>query len=435
MEEQIAGPKPKLFTRYQIFVIAVLAILQFTLVLDFMVLSPLGPILMEKLSITTSQFGWVVSAYAFSAGASGLLTAGFADKFDRKKLLLFFYVGFTVGTLLCALANDYHFLLMARIVTGLFGGVIGSISFAIITDLFKMEVRGRVMGFVQMAFATSQVMGLPIGLYLANKFGWHAPFFMIVGLCLIVGVAIVIHLKPITEHLKLRGDHNAFVHLGNTVSNRSYMRAFAATTLLATGGFMLMPFGSAFGVHNLGISLDQLPLLYLITGICSMIAGPLVGKYSDVIGKYRVFVIGSVVGMIMVIIYCNLGITPLWIIILLNVILFIGISSRMISASALMTAIPEAKDRGAFMSINASVQQIAGGIATFVAGLIVIETPSGYLERYDMLGYTVSAAMILTIAMMYSVNRYVNQQAAARTVATAAPGTSVSAVPVGTQDH
>ena len=171
--------KEKVFTRYQQFIIAILAILHFTIILDFMVLSPLGAQLLKELNITTTQFGWVVSAYAFSAGASGLLAAGFADKFDRKKLLLFFYAGFIVGTLLCGIAPDYQFLLAARIVTGVFGGVIGSISFAIITDLFKMEVRGRVMGFVQMAFASSQVMGLPIGLYLANQWGWHAPFLLI----------------------------------------------------------------------------------------------------------------------------------------------------------------------------------------------------------------------------------------------------------------
>src|SRR5690349_19809665 len=173
------------FTGYEKFIIALLATLQFTVVLDFMVLSPLGYILLDKLSITTSQFGLVVSAYAFSAGASGLLTAGFADKFDRKKLLLFFYVGFLVGTLFCGIAPTYHLLLAARVFTGIFGGVIGSISFAIITDLFAIDVRGRVMGFVQMAFASSQVLGIPIGLYLANKFSWHAPFLMIVGLGLI----------------------------------------------------------------------------------------------------------------------------------------------------------------------------------------------------------------------------------------------------------
>lgn len=418
MNENIEGNNVKVFTRYQIFVIAVLAILQFTLVLDFMVLSPLGPILLDELDITTSQFGWVVSVYAFSAGISGIATAGFADRFDRKKLLLFFYGGFTIGTLLCALATNYHYLLIARIVTGLFGGVIGSITYAIITDLFKMEVRGRVMGFVQMAFATSQVMGLPIGLYLANQFGWHAPFFMIVLLCLVVGVAIVIHLKPITSHLALRSEHNAFVHLGKTVSNSDYLKAFAATTLLATGGFMLMPFGSTFGVHNLGITLDQLPMLYMITGICSMIAGPLVGKYSDAIGKYRVFVMGSIVAMIMVAIYCNLEVTPLWIVILLNVFLFIGISSRMISASALMTAIPEAKDRGAFMAINSSVQQVSGGIASVIAGLIVVQTSSGYLERYDLLGYVVDAAILITVVMMYFINAQVNAKTARSSVPT-----------------
>ncbi len=171
----------RVFTSYQVFVIVVLSLLQFTVILDFMVLSPLGAILMEKLNVTTAQFGLVVSAYAFSAGASGLLTAGFADKFDRKKILLFFYTGFILGTVLCAMAPSYQLLLGARIITGIFGGVIGSVSFAIITDLFEVEKRGRVMGFVQMSFAASQVMGLPIGLYLANHFGWHAPFWMIAG--------------------------------------------------------------------------------------------------------------------------------------------------------------------------------------------------------------------------------------------------------------
>nr|HPM32664.1 MFS transporter [Chryseolinea sp.] len=302
----------KIFSSYEVFIIAILSILQFTIVLDFMVLSPLGAILMPELNISTSQFGWVVSAYAFSAGASGLLAAGFADKFDRKKLLLFFYAGFIVGTLLCGLAPDYKFLLAARIVTGIFGGVIGSISFAIITDLFKMEVRGRVMGFVQMAFAASQVLGLPLGLYLANNFGWHAPFLLIVGLSMLLGIVIIVKMKPVDAHLKLKSERNAFQHLVKTVSNITYLKAFSATILLATGGFMLMPFGSAFGINNLGLTLDELPLLYLITGVCSMIAGPFTGKLSDAVGKYKVFVVGSFIGIAMVLIYCNLSITPLW---------------------------------------------------------------------------------------------------------------------------
>jgi predicted MFS family arabinose efflux permease len=401
----------KVFSSYEVFVIAILSALQFTLVLDFMVLSPLGAILMPALKISTAQFGWVVSAYAFSAGASGLLAAGFADKFDRKKLLLFFYSGFIVGTLLCGIAPDYNFLLMARIVTGIFGGVIGSISFAIITDLFRMEVRGRVMGFVQMSFAASQVLGLPLGLYLANTFGWHSPFILIVGLSVVLGIVIIVKLKPVDAHLKLKSERNAFQHLIKTVSNSTYLKAFGATVLLSTGGFMLMPFGSAFGINNLHITLHQLPVLYLITGACSMIAGPFTGKLSDAIGKYKIFVMGSIIGIIMVMIYCNLGVTPLWVVIIINVILFIAITARMIAASALMTAIPEPADRGAFMGINSSIQQLSGGIATMIAGLIVVQkSEHAPLENYPLLGWVVVGAMVITIGMMYIIHRMVDKK-------------------------
>jgi predicted MFS family arabinose efflux permease len=408
----MSTPNTNTFTGYQKFVVTVLAVLQFTVILDFMVLSPLGAILLKELSISTSQFGLVVSAYAFSAGTAGLLAAGFADKFDRKKLLMFFYTGFVFGTLLCGIAPDYHFLLMARIVTGIFGGVIGSISFAIITDIFPLEMRGRVMGFVQMAFGLSQVLGIPIGLYLANMFGWHAPFLMIVGLSVIIGIVILLYLKPINEHLKIQKKGNAFQHLGGIVSRPAYLRGFAATTLLATGGFMLMPFGSAYGVHNLGISLTQLPMLYMITGVCMLVFSPFIGKLSDKIGKYKMFVFGSIVTCIMTLIYCNLGVTPLWIILILNVLLFVGITGRMISASALMTAVPDPQDRGGFMGVNSSIQQIAGGVASLVAGYIVSETPTGYLENYPTLGNVVVVAVILTTFLMYTIHKYVSNKPA-----------------------
>jgi predicted MFS family arabinose efflux permease len=403
--------KEKLFSSYQIFMIAILSLIQFSVILDFMVLSPLGALLMEKLNVNTSQFGLVVSAYAFSAGASGLLAAGFADKFDRKKLLLFFYVGFILGTALCAMAPSYSLLLFARIFTGLFGGVIGSISFAIISDLFQMQVRGRVMGFVQMAFAASQVLGIPIGLLLANSYGWHSPFWMIAVFSVVVGIVILIYMQPITQHLAIKSNKNPFQHLAKTISQPAYLRAFLATTLLATGGFMLMPFGSAFCIHNIGLNMNQLPILYSVTGVFSIAFGPFIGKFSDRLGKYKMFVIGSILSMIMVVIYTNIGTTPLWLVITINVVLFVGIASRMISASALMTAIPEPQDRGAFMSINSSVQQISGGIASAIAGLIVIQTSTGALKHYDTLGYVVVVSMIIAMAMMYTIDKYVKQKA------------------------
>ncbi len=408
--------KERIFSPYQVFMIAILAFIQFTVILDFMVLSPLGAILMPTLKITTSQFGFVVSAYAFSAGASGLLAAGFADKFDRKKFLLFFYVGFIIGTALCAMSTNYQFLLFARIFTGIFGGVIGSVGFAIISDIFKLEVRGRVMGFVQMAFAASQVLGLPIGLYLANTFDWHAPFWMIVGVSIIVGIIIFLKMQPVTEHLKIKSERNAFQHLAKTITEPHYLRAFIGTVLLSTGGFMLMPFGSAYGTNNLGLKLQELPIMYGVTGVFSIFFGPLIGKLSDRLGKFNTFFIGSIISMVLVGIYTQLGITPLWVIIVLNVILFTGISARMISSSALMTAIPSMKDRGAFMSINSSIQQISGGVASFVAGLIVVQRPDGIIEHYDMLGYTVIGSMVVAIGLIYWVDQYIKKREASKSL-------------------
>src|SRR4030095_1227272 len=176
------------FTSYQKIVIVILALLQFTIILDFMIISPLGDLLMKKLSMSTSQFGSVVSAYAISAGISGFLAAGFADKFDRQKLMLFFYTGFIIGTMFCAFAFNYHTLFLARIVTGIFGGVVGSITMAIITDVFSYHQRGRVMGIVQMSFAASQILGVPLGILLANRWGWHSIFYMVVGLAILIGV-------------------------------------------------------------------------------------------------------------------------------------------------------------------------------------------------------------------------------------------------------
>jgi predicted MFS family arabinose efflux permease len=400
-----ASPAPEKFTGYQKFVIGLLAFLQFTIILDFMILSPLGAILMDDLSIPPSHFGWAVSAYAFSAGISGILAAGFADRFDRKRLLLFFYTGFILGTLLCGIAPTYHFLLGARIITGLFGGVIGSIVMTIVVDLFPLSRRGRVMGVVQTAFAASQILGLPLGLYLSNHWGWHAPFLLIAGIGAAAGIGIAIWMRPVTAHLKLARPSNPFKHLFRTVSKPEYLKAFAACTLLVSGGFMLMPFGSAFTVHNMGIPFAHLPTIYLITGVCAIVMGPIAGRLADSFGKYKVFLGGSVIMMIMVAIYTHRGITPMWGVVLINVFLFMGITARIVSSQALLSAVPEGPDRGAFMSVNASINQLSGGLAAALAGLIAVQGVGGRLEHYDFLGYVVIGAMAITAVLMYGIHR------------------------------
>jgi predicted MFS family arabinose efflux permease len=418
MTEQIViQPLPdRGFTSYQSMLVALLAFVQFTVILDFTIMSPLGAIIMPALDISAGQFGGAVSAYAFSAGISGILSAGFADRFDRKRLLLFFYVGFTLGTALCAIAPNYHVLLAGRIVTGLFGGVIGSVVLAITTDLFSLQQRGRVMGFVQTAFAASQVLGIPTGLFLSNHWSWHVSFGAIIVLSIAGMAAILLLMKPVNAHLALEHDTSAFRHLIATVAQPRYTMAFAVTTLLATGGYMLMPFGSAYTVHNLGIDIAHLPTIYLVSGLFSIVTGPLVGRASDAFGKYPTFVFGSMVSVIMVLIYTHLGQVTLTTAIIVNVLMFVGIFSRMIPSQALISAIPDQSQRGSFSAIGASLQQFSGGLGSVLAAAIIAENADGSLRHFDRLGYIVVTTSIISLIAMYFVQKAVAQRAGRRLV-------------------
>ena len=398
----------KKFTSYQALAIILLALTQFTVVLDFMVMFPLGDMLMKSMSLTTKQFGFAVSGYAFSAGISGLLTAGFADRFDRKKLLLFFYIGFIAGTLFCGLATNYPLLIAARVLTGLFGGVIGSISLAIVADLFPLHQRGRAMGFMQMGFGASQVLGIPVSLYIANHWGWQSPFIMIVALATIIWLVVMFNLRPITKHLKFKSEKTAFNHLWHTIKLRNYRIGFLSTALLSLGGFMMMPWGSAFAVNNLNISYNQLPILFMVGGVASLIIMPLVGKLSDKIDKFKIFTVSAIWMMVVVVVYTNLTPVPFAIVIIINILMMIGIMSRMVPAMALVTALPKMQDRGAFMSINSSLQQIAGGIAAAIGGMIVVqETKTSPLQHYDTLGYVIVVIIIINIIMVYRVSKII----------------------------
>lgn len=399
------------FSSYQVLVIVLLALTQFTVVLDFMVMNPLGDMLTKSMSLGQDQFGIVVAAYAFSAFISGVLTAGFADRFDRKKLLLFFYIGFILGTLFCGLATTYPMLVLARIVTGLFGGVIGSISLAIMADLFDLNQRGRVMGFIQMGFGASQVLGIPISLLIANFWDWEAPFFMIVGLSAIICVLIFVKMKPVTKHLEIKNDRNALLHLWLTVKNRNYRSGFLAVALLSLGGFMMMPWGSAYAVNNLGVSHENLTWLFMVAGVSTLLIMPVFGKLSDRYSKVNMFAFACIWLIVVVLIYTNLPVLPLWVIMIFNVSMMIGIMGRMVPSQALISGLPEMRDRGAFMSVYSSLQYLTGGIAATIGGMIIVqETKTSPIEHYNTVGYIVSAISLISIFAMIRVNQLIKRR-------------------------
>ena len=300
--------------------------------------------------------------------------------------------------------------MFSRIVTGIFGGVISSISLAIVADLFDFNQRGRVMGFIQMGFGISQILGIPISLYLANYWNWQAPFYMIVFLATIIFLAAAFVIKPVTDHLNLQRD-NALKHMWKTISNRNYRIGFLATAFMSLGGYLMMPWGSAFAVNNVGLEQADLPLMFMIVGLITFAIMPVVGVLSDRFDKFKMFALASVLMVISIVIYSRLDQTTFWILVLVNGLMMMGIMARMIPSQALTASLPESKDRGAFMSINSSLQQLAGGVAAMIGGLIIIQkNETSPLERFDQLGNLVIVIIVVNIFLTYRVYKYISSR-------------------------
>jgi len=386
-------------TKKERLIIILLASINFTHILDFMIMMPLGNYLMPFFKISPKQFSLLVGAYPITAFFSGFTAAFFADKFDRKKILLFAYTGFLLGTVACGFAPSYPLLLAARILTGLFGGLIGAQVMSIIADLFGYERRGVAMGAVMSSFAVASTLGVPFALYLSNIFSWHAPF-ILVGILGIVIIPLVIKfIPPVVQHLKEKDllDHR-FQVLLNVVKSREQRLTLLFSGMVMMGHFLIIPFMNPFLEFNLGFSKDLTPLVYLFGGIASFLSALVLGRISDKVGKLTVFSWAVFFSLVMVCVLTNLPIIPFSIVVLFFVIWFIVATGRAVTAQAMITNVVKAEQRGSFLSFNSSVQQLGTALASISAGFIVIEDKTGKLLYYNWVGYL--SVLVLLIGLL-----------------------------------
>jgi MFS transporter, DHA1 family, inner membrane transport protein len=382
-------------------ILLVLAGVQFTHIMDFMVMMPLAPQLMRELNLGAGQFSALVAAYSIAAGVVGLLSAPFIDRFDRRTLLLGAYAGFTIATLLCGLASDVHTLLIARAIGGAFGGISGSLCLAIVSDIVPPERRAAGIGIIMTAFAVAASIGVPVGLQLAQYFGWRSPFTWLAAFAAVVWCVAFRFIPPVRGHLQ-SGEHKgrAFKEL---LRDRNAGRAIIFMAVMVLGHFSIIPLLSPHLVGDVALPEKYLFLVYMIGGALSVMTAPYAGKLADRHGRQRVFTIMVLVACVIILAIANSGPLPIWGTLTLAGLFFIFASGRFVPAQAIVTLAVPSSRRGAFLSLSSCARDLASGLASTMGGWIVTKQPNGHLDHFNWLGWIAVAASFLSIAIARTV--------------------------------
>ncbi len=377
-----------------------LAGIQFSHILDFMIVMPLGPILMRAFGIGTHEFGLLVASYSFSAALSGVLAATFVDLFERKRLLLFSFALFGLATLACGLAPNYPTLMVARGLAGAFGGVMGALVQTMIGDAIPYARRARASGLVSTAFSVSTVAGVPLSLWLANQFDWRAPFVLIAALSLmfiLVGIRILPELR---HHLSEEKRSHLLSATFAVLGEANHLRALLYSALIIFSGFTVIPYITVYAVGNVAISQHDIPFVYLAGGAATLFSARFIGHWADKYGKVEVYRLVALAAMLPLLVVTHIGVVPLWLWVICTTTFFVLVSGRMIPAMAIISSAAQPKLRGTFMSLNGTVQSLAMGLATTLAGFIITLDEAGRIAGYPLVGYVAVAANLLAIGFV-----------------------------------
>ncbi|MHB1117094.1 MFS transporter [Sideroxydans sp.] len=385
-----------------------LASIQFSHILDFMIMMPLGPMLMVELGITTHEFGLLVASYSFSAAFSGLFAATFVDRFERKRFLLVIFVLFGLATLACAIAPGYATLLIARGLAGAFGGVLGALVQTIVGDTIPFARRAKASGTVAAAFSLSTVAGVPLSLWLASLFHWRAPFVFIVLLVVIFLFIAQRVLPELRHHLTQERRAHPFIDLFAVMRDGNHWRAMALSGMIIFAGFSVIPYITVYAVNNIGISQHDIAYIYLAGGAATLFTARAIGHWADAAGKVQVFRIVAFCAMLPILLLTQVAHASLALWLVFTTLFFVLVSGRFIPAMAIITSAAQPKLRGTFMSLNATVQSLAMGLAATLSGFIITQDASGRIVGYETVGYVALAANLLA---MWYVSRIVMHDA------------------------
>ncbi|WP_165245756.1 MFS transporter [Paludisphaera soli] len=383
--------------RRELILVLMLASVQFTSIVDFMIVMPLGPQLMRVLGLTPDQFGRVVSSYTIAAGCAGFFASFVMDRFGRKAAFLTLYAGFLLGTFLCGMAWNYSTLLAARVATGVFGGILGGLALAIVGDAVPENRRGRATGVLMSAFAIASVVGIPVGLKLGTDYGWQTPFLILAALGLPVLFLAIRVLPPLRGHIRHGEPTSIWRRTLDMFGHANHLRAFALTVAIMFGGFSVIPYISVYFVNNSGIREDQLFWVFVSGGMLTLVGAPAIGRAADRFGKLPVFRVVASTTFFLLLAITNLGVVPIWTAAAVFGCLMLSNAGRMVPAMAMITGSVEPSRRGGFMSANSAVQHLAAGVAADVGGWILVKAPDGSLQHFGRVGWFAACFTLVSL--------------------------------------
>ncbi len=403
----------QLSRKRELWLLLTLAGIQFTHILDFMIMMPLGPQFTSVFGISDAKFAVLVSSYNLAAGVSGLLAATYLDKFDRKKLLLTLYTLFGLATLACGLAPTYNALIAARVLAGVFGGVLSAQSQTIVADVIPFERRGRAMSIVMTSFSVAVVAGVPSGLYLSAHFSWHAPFIAIATLVGILAMGALLTLPPLRGHLNMGRKSSAWRNIQQVLMDPNHLKAFVFSALMMFAGFTVIPFITIYLEANVGWRTEQLPIIYLCGGVASMAGARFIGRLTDSQGKVKVFRWMAVLVIFPLVATTLTQGLPMWAVVIVSTTMFTCMSGRMIPGMAIVTSAANPVLRGTFMALNSSVQAAAMGTAAFVGGYVISRDAQNMVQHYWVSALIGACASVAALVMAGKLKLYQSPPAVA----------------------
>lgn len=401
----------------------VLAAIQFTNIVDFMIMMPMGDILKKELSIGPQQYGFLVSSYGIAAFVTAFAGVFYLDNLDRRKALLTAYFGFMIGTLSSAILPNtsdeelnYMLFILTRVITGLTGGLLGGLVMSIIGDAIPLERRGRAMGVVTISFSLAAILGMPVALTLVDVFdnNWHVPFYGVTLLALPIWLLAFKSIPPMAEHLKNRTHYDRTAAIRWAVKSREQRNALLFTVLLVLGQFTVISFMTPFYINNVGLLQSDIKWIYLVGGAATVVSGFAIGRMVDRIGRFRVFTVAALLSIVPVLVITHLPQVPLWVVLLIAAFFFVLISGRMIPANTIATTVVNPEQRAGFMSLNSAMMSLASGSSGIISGLIISQADENSpLMHFEWVGYLAALSTILSLVVVRVLKRIADEKAKA----------------------